>query len=214
MSTDHALATSLAPDELPGDPFAAPARRRSPIEIVTSRAQRSQRPRMVYALIATAALFVLLLTQLGISIALSQGAYRISALQNEQTVLSRSQQKYTEKLGVLSSPQNIANNATALGMVRNQNPVYLDLSTQAVYGTPTAASKDAATSGNLVANSLLKGVPVVTKEAKDKAAKAKEAAKTAKDSADSKASTGAASSDSAGSSVASSSNQLTAPQTR
>jgi hypothetical protein len=209
MSTHHALAAVDAPDDL----FEAPARRRSPIEIVTSRAQRSQRPRMVYALIATAALFVLLLTQLGISIALSQGAYRISALQNEQTVLSRSQQKYTEKLGVLSSPQNIANNATALGMVRNQNPVYLDLSTQTVYGTPTAASKDAATSDNLVANSLLRGVPVVTKEAKEKAAREK-AAKEARDSADSKAATGAASSDSTGSSVASSSNQLTAPQTR
>lgn len=206
MSTDHALATAIDFDdaELLDDTelFDAPARR-SPIEIVTSRAQRSARPRIVYALIATAALFVLLLTQLGISIALSNGAYQISALQNEQTVLSRSQQKYSEKLNVLSSPQNIANNATALGMVRNQNPVYLDLRSLTVYGTPTAASKDAATSSNLVANSLLKGVPVVTKSP----------TKTGS-SADSKSTAGAATTKSTGSSVASSSNQLVAPQTR
>ncbi|RKR74313.1 hypothetical protein [Frondihabitans australicus] len=203
MSTNHALATAAADvdfDEV--DLLDEQPRRRSPIEIVTSRAQRSARPRIVYALIATAALFVLLLTQLGISIALSNGAYRISALQDEQTVLSRSQQKYSEKLNVLSSPQNIANNATALGMVRNQNPVYLDLNTETVYGTPTAASKDAATSGNLVANSLLKGIPVVTK--KDKT----------KDSSAQSSSTGAATSKTSSSSVASSSNQLVAPQTR
>ncbi|AMM20721.1 hypothetical protein AX769_11930 [Frondihabitans sp. PAMC 28766] len=209
MSTDHALATSFAePDDTFDDFVEAPTRRRSPIEIVTSRAQRTARPRMVYALIATAALFVLLLTQLGISIALSNGAYQVSALQNEQTVLSRSQQKYTEKLGVLSSPQNIANNATALGMVRNQDPVYLDLQTEAVYGTPTAASKDAAASGNLVANSLLKGVPVVTKKATPKATTP------AASTADSKSATGAATANSGSSSVASSANQLTAPQTR
>jgi hypothetical protein len=154
-------------------------------------------------MIATAALFVLLLTQLGISIALSKGAYQISSLQATQTSLSRSQQKYTEKLGVLSSPQNIANNATALGMVRNQNPVYLDLSTETVYGTPTAATSDATSaSGNLIANSLLKGVPVITKSKKTADAPA------------TSPTSGAADTKSAGSSVASSANQLAAPETR
>lgn len=206
MSTNHALAAPLRPDEsddLLDDLFDTPRRRRSPIEIVTSRAQRSARPRMVYALIATAALFALLLAQLAISIALSNGAYQVSALQNEQVVLSRSQQKYTEKLGVLASPQNIANNATALGMVRNQNPVYLDLTTETVYGTPTVASKDAATSGNLVKNSLLEGVPVVTK--KDKSAASTNTAAGSPGAADAKTSD---------SSVTSSTNELAAPETR
>lgn len=200
MSTNLATLPLGAPDD---DLFEAPSRRRSPIEIVTSRVQRQARPRILYALVATAALFVLLLTQLGVSIALSQGAYQISALQNTQTELNRSQQKYSEKLQVLSSPQNIANNATALGMVRNQNPVYLDLSTQKVYGTPTPATGDAATSTNLIPNSLLKGVPVVTKETK-----------TSESSGAASKAAGAAASKSADAKVPSTTNQLAAPETR
>ncbi|BDZ50432.1 hypothetical protein GCM10025867_26730 [Frondihabitans sucicola] len=189
-----------SPDD---DLFDAPAPRRGPIEIVTSRVQRQARPRILYALIATAALFVLLLTQLGVSIALSQGAYQISALQDTQTSLSRSQQKYSEKLQVLSSPQNIANNAAALGMIRNQNPVYLDLSTEKVYGTPTPAVGDAKSSQNLIPNSLLKGTKVVTK-----------APSTAKSPASSSSTTGAAATDSTAAKVPSTTNQLAAPQTR
>lgn len=175
---------------------------RSPIEIVTSLAQRRARPRLVYALVATAALFVLLLTQLGLSIATTHGAYQISALQAEQVTMSRQQATYSEKLQVLSSPQNIANNASALGMVRNQNPVYIDVKTGTVYGTPTPAASDAATSSNLVDNSLLKGVGVVTKS------------KASKDSASSSTSAGAADAKSSSDSVASDSTELAAPQTR
>jgi hypothetical protein len=193
----YALPRTTGPDvleELGGRP--------RPIEIVTSRSQRRARPRIVYALVATAALFVLLLTQLGISIALSDGAYQISALQNTQTELGRSQQKYSEKLQVLSSPQNVANNAAALGMVRNQNPVYLDLTSGAVFGTPQAAAPEASSSGNLIANSLLGGVPVVTKGAK------------ASKAATSSSAPGAAAPKSAGASVPSTTNQLAAPETR
>lgn len=208
MTNLATLPTVLPDDDLAGDDVLGDSRpRRSPIEIVTSRVQRQARPRILYALIATAALFVLLLTQLGVSIALSKGAYQISSLQDTQTSLSRTQQKYSEKLQVLSSPQNIANNATALGMVRNQNPVYLDLSTQKVYGTPTPATSDAATAGNLIPNSLLKGVPVVTKPSAKPSAK-----DTAKAGAASTA-TGAADGQTAAAKVPSS-NQLAAPETR
>ncbi|GAA4684101.1 hypothetical protein [Frondihabitans cladoniiphilus] len=209
MSTNHALATPLSTRAQPSSEPAETRRRRlNPIEIITSRSQRKARPKIVYALVATAALFVLLLTQLGISIAVSKGAYQISSLQNSQTVLDRTQQKYTEKLGVLASPQNIANNATALGMVRNQNPVYLDLGTETVYGTPTAAATPATTPSNLIANSLLDGVPVISKSPDGTTTPATTTAPT------SSSTTGAAATDSSGSSVASSANQLAAPETR
>lgn len=134
-----------------------------PVEVVASRDQRRARPKVAYALVATAALFVLLLTQLGISIALSDGAYQISALQSEQTELARDQQKFAEELDVLSSPQNLANNADALGMVRNSNPVYLDLATGAVHGVPAPAEAGPdGTGDNLIGNTLLDGVPLVT----------------------------------------------------
>lgn len=142
----------------------APQRRAEsvrPVEVAPTREQRRARPKVAYALVATAALFVLLLTQLGISIALSDGAYQISALQSEQAELARDQQKFSEQLDVLSSPQNLANNADALGMVRNSNPVYLDLTTGAVHGVPAPAEAGPdGTGDNLIGNTLLEGVPL------------------------------------------------------
>ena len=203
--------------------------RRAPVEIVTSRAQRRARPRIAYALVATASLFVLLLTQLAISIALSDGAYTISDLQAEKTELTRDQQKYSERLDVLSSPQNLANNAEQLGMVRNSNPVYLDPTTGAVHGDPAPADGTADGTDNLIPNSLLDGVPLATAaadtaatdEAASRAAStdatasgaAATDAEAAQPEADS-ATTGAPNEGSGAPSVASAPDQLAAPQTR
>lgn len=218
MSSNLAIAT---PSTRP-QPSSTPVAR--PVEIVTSRAQRRARPKIAYALIATAALFVLLLAQLAISIALSDGAYKISDLQAAKTELVRDQQKYSEQRDVLSSPQNLAANADELGMVRNSNPVYLDLATGAVHGSPApAAGADEATSGNLIPNTLLEGVPLTTKSpataADDAAAGTDPAATSVGAPATAGAAAvptdaGAADGGSADESVASGANELAAPQTR
>jgi hypothetical protein len=210
-------------------PIPQPARapRRAPVEIVTTRAQRRARPRIAYALVATAALFVLLLGQLAISIALSDGAYTISDLQAEKAELTRDQQKYSEQLDVLSSPQNVANNAERLGMVRNSNPVYLDPATGAVHGVPAPADGAADGTDNLIPNTLLDGVPLVTQppagapaETADGAAAGTStvdpaaAAGTAATPAADSAAPGAADTQNADASVASAPNQLAAPETR
>ena len=191
----------------------APQRRAEsvrPVEVASTREQRRARPKVAYALVATAALFVLLLTQLGISIALSDGAYQISALQSEQAELARDQQKFSEQLDVLSSPQNLANNADALGMVRNSNPVYLDLTTGAVHGVPAPAEAGPdGTGDNLIGNTLLEGVPL--------AAGAAPVAGTegaASPSAPDAAVPGAATAPAAAGSVPSAADQLAAPETR
>lgn len=225
MSSNLAIAT---PSTRP-QPSSSPAAR--PVEIVTSREQRRARPKIAYALIATAALFVLLLAQLAISIALSDGAYKISDLQSAKTELVRDQQKYSEQRDVLSSPQNLAANADELGMVRNSNPVYLDVTTGAVHGSPApAAGADEATSGNLIPNTLLEGVPLTT-EAPTTAADGSAAdglaatdasgdgatsigAPTTAGAAAVPSSAGAADAGSADESVASAPNELAAPQTR
>ncbi|NRD26133.1 hypothetical protein [Frigoribacterium sp. VKM Ac-2836] len=216
MSSNLAIAT---PSTRP-QPSSTPVAR--PVEIVTSRSQRRARPKIAYALIATAALFVLLLAQLAISIALSDGAYKISDLQAAKTELVRDQQKYSEQRDVLSSPQNLAANADELGMVRNSNPVYLDLATGAVHGSPApAAGADEATSGNLIPNTLLEGVPLTTKApaaaaegaAADPAATSIGAPTTA-GAAAVPTDAGAADGGSADESVASGANELAAPQTR
>lgn len=220
MSSNLAIAT---PSTRP-QPSSTPVAR--PVEIVTSRAQRRARPKIAYALIATAALFVLLLAQLAISIALSDGAYKISDLQAAKTELVRDQQKYSEQRDVLSSPQNLAANADELGMVRNSNPVYLDLATGAVHGSPApAAGADEATSGNLIPNTLLEGVPLTTKApatAADDAAAGtgtdpaatSVGAPTTAGAAAVPTDAGAADGGSADESVASGANELAAPQTR
>lgn len=129
------------------------------IEIVTTRSQRRARPRVVYALVAVAGLFVILIAQLLLSIVLSQGSYDISALQATHKELSRDQQALTENLRVLQSPQNLAGRAEQLGMVLNTSGYgWLRLSDGAVLAAPTAAdaaSTVGANSAALIPNVLL-----------------------------------------------------------
>uniref|UniRef100_UPI0039894619 hypothetical protein n=1 Tax=Conyzicola sp. TaxID=1969404 RepID=UPI0039894619 len=150
-------------------PLRAPAEEQHPrhIEIVSSRAQRRARPRAVYAAVAVGGLFVLFIAQLLLSIVVSDGAYRIAALQTSQRDLGREQQALSEQLDMLSSPQNLATQAESLGMVlSNTNPVFLRLADGAILGTAAAAdageSVITGSAGSLVPNSLLGGVPLVT----------------------------------------------------
>jgi len=146
-------------------PKTADEERRGHLEVVTSRSQRRARPRALYAVIAVGALLVIVIAQLLLSIAISQGAYTLNGLQTKQTSLQRSLQAASEDLTRVSSPQNLAANANALGMVSNSNPAYLRLSDGAVLGAPIAASGAAGTvtggQGNLVPNALLAGVGVI-----------------------------------------------------
>lgn len=163
MSTNLALVDpAVVPSRAP-----RPDRQRRPelVEVTPTAAQRRARPRIGYAVVAVAALGILLLAQLGISMVLSQGAYTLNSLSAEQTNLSRTQQSLSEQLRVLDSPQNLARNAQSLGMIANSTPVYLDPKTGRVYGTPTPAKPDEATASteNQVPNSLLNDVPLATK---------------------------------------------------
>jgi hypothetical protein len=151
-----------------GGALPAPAEEpaRTHLEVVPSRSQRRARPRALYAAIAVGSLLAIVVGQLLLSIAISQGAYQLNSLQDQQTQLQRSYQAVSEDLNRVSSPQNLAANANALGMVSNSNPAYLRLSDGAVLGAPVPANGAAGTvtggQGNLVPNSLLAGVPLVT----------------------------------------------------
>lgn len=166
MSTN--LAQSRGAAGWVGRPAARPHEdeRPSHLEVVTTRSQRRARPRTIYALVTVGTLLAIVVAQLLLSIAVSQGAYQIGSLQQTQKALQRSYQAATEDLNRISSPQNLANDANALGMVSNNNPVYLRLSDGAILGTPTPAAASAGTvtggQGNLVPNALLAGVPLIT----------------------------------------------------
>ena len=134
------------------------------IEIVTTRAQRRARPRAAYAVVTVASLFVIFAAQLLLSIVVSDGAYQIASLQSQQKDLLRTQQALGEKFDLLSSTQHLAENAAQLGMVPNPAPLFLDLSTGGVAGAPgTVDPTGCGGACNLVANSLLTGVPLTPK---------------------------------------------------
>lgn len=147
------------------------------IEIVSSRSQRRARPRLVYAALTVGGLFAILIAQLLLSIMVSDGAYRIAALQGVQKELSRDQQTLTEELHVLQSPQHLAANAEALGMVGNTSTAFLRLSDGKVIGTPVAAkagtgSVVGADGALLIPDALLTKVPLAAQAKPAKAAKA------------------------------------------
>lgn len=136
------------------------------IQVVPSSGRHSARPRVIYALITVAGLFLIVVGQLLLSVGLSEGAYEIAGLEEQQKTLSRTGQSLSVELDSVASPQNLAANAEALGMVRNTNPsVFLRLSDGLVLGVPAAATSSAGSvigAGGLVPNSRLTGVPLVT----------------------------------------------------
>ncbi len=147
------------------------------IEVVATRGQRRARPRTVYAVIVVGGLFAVLLAQLLLSIGLSDGAYAIQSLQQQQKELDRTHQSLTEDVDRLSSPQNLARNAQALGMVASASPSFLSLD-GTIQGTPQAkdGATTALTADTLIGNSLLSGVPLTIESDPTKRAAALQAA--------------------------------------
>jgi hypothetical protein len=136
------------------------------VQIVTTRAQRRARPKLVYALGATGVIFAIFLAQLLITIALSGGAYTITDLQSSQQALGLTASSLNEKLETLGSSQNLQANALALGMVNSSQAAFLRLSNGSVLGTATAAGSASSTSAqngssDSVPNSLLTDIPLI-----------------------------------------------------
>ncbi|KQW05463.1 hypothetical protein ASC66_10675 [Leifsonia sp. Root4] len=165
------LARTSAHYARPAHPAAPSAPTRTHIEIVPSREQRKARPKLAYGLTAVLGIIAIIAAQLVLSVVTSQGAYDIAALQLQQKEATRDAQILTEDLDRMKSPQFLAANAQALGMVTNANPAYLQLSDGAVLGQPFGEQGTSATGASaLVPNALLSGVPLVTEQAPDAAA--------------------------------------------
>ena len=151
---------------LPRGAFAPTPRETAPrpVRAVPAATPRS-RPKLAYAVVAIGGVLAMVVAQLLLSVGLSHGAYEISALQQQQTTLGWQQQSASDDLLEVSSPQFIAANAQALGMVINGTPADLRLSDGAVVGVPAAAATETEIPvgpSSLVANSRLTGVPLVT----------------------------------------------------
>jgi len=145
------------PDLRPGRP-----QRERPV--LRPAPERRRRPRLSYAVTALAGIAAIVIAQLLLSVAMTEGAYEIDGYKVAQVELGREAQVLREQIDALESPQFLAANAEAIGMVPNAAPVYLRLSDGAVLGQPTAAAGGAAGAAGAVANSQITGVPLVTEQ--------------------------------------------------
>ena len=140
----------------------APRRAESSIPIRTLQAvsptrARRRRPKIFFALVTVVTIFIIIIAQILLSVSLQSGAYEIAGLQRDVKELGRTYQSATQDLNRMTSPQNVAQSAEALGMVGNSNPVYLRLSDSLVTGAATAAGSGGllVAQGSLVPNAML-----------------------------------------------------------
>lgn len=158
-------AARVARPLLPANPASEPqgAPRRGLRALETPRRQR--RPRVLYGVIAVAGAVAIGAAQMGFSILTTEGGYHIADLNAQQRTLTYQTQILQDEIAGLSSPQYLAANATALGLVTSEAPNYVRLSDGAVTGSGSAA--EAGSNINAlgkagVANSLVAGVPLAT----------------------------------------------------
>lgn len=145
----------------------APARReddRRRLRAIEAPARR-RRPRVLYALVAVAGAVAIGGAQMSLSILTTQTSYQIATLTSQQRELSWQKQMLYDDVAGLSSPQYLAANASALGMVINESPSYLRLSDGAILGSSQAAlgaSSVDALNRAAVGNALITDTPLVT----------------------------------------------------
>ncbi len=119
-------------------------------------------PRLVHGIVGLVGLAGIIVAQLGLSVAISESAYRLSALQGESTALARTEQTLAEEIAVLSSPQHVAVAAAELGMLAGQPSQFLTLADTATAGGPDALHMQVPAVdafGMHVPNALLSEIP-------------------------------------------------------
>jgi hypothetical protein len=148
---------------------AAPALR--PVEHSGARTGRRpgahprRQPRVAFGIVAVVGALAIAGVQMGLSIVTTQGAYEVKALAAQQRDVTYEKQILEDKIAGLSSPQFLAANAAALGLVAGGEPNYLRLSDGTTVGTQEGASDASsieALSRAAVSNALVTGVPLVT----------------------------------------------------
>ncbi|MCK6080441.1 hypothetical protein KZX37_13690 [Microbacterium sp. EYE_5] len=130
-----------------------------------SQARPRRRPRLVFGLVAVAGALTIAGVQMGLSILTTQGAYEVRDLTSQQRDATWQKEILEEDVAGLSSPQFLAANAAALGLVAGGEPSYLRLSDGKTLGPQDGAS-DASSVQALklaaVPNALVADVPLVT----------------------------------------------------
>ena len=158
MSAPQPIDASFLPE------FPVPVREPRRLHVVDAPARRRV-PRRAFGVIAVLGAVMIALVQMGLSILTTQSSFEIASLTQQQRDLTYQKQILYDEVAGLNSPQYLAANAAALGMVIDETPTYLRLSDGAVIGAGKpaegASSVDAMGRGS-VRNALISGVPLVT----------------------------------------------------
>jgi hypothetical protein len=132
---------------------------------VVEEPSRRRRPRLVYGVVALLGALTIGGAQMALSILTTQSSYELSALTTHVRELTWQKQILYDDVAGLSSPQYLAANASALGMVIDESPSYLRLSDGALLGAGQAAlgasSVDAIGRAS-VPNALITDTPLIT----------------------------------------------------
>ncbi|KAM9862674.1 hypothetical protein ACI1US_01398 [Leucobacter sp. BZR 635] len=133
--------------------------RRTRLRPVDAPAPKPRKSPVLGAIVAVGVILGIFAAQLALSILVSEGAYESRALSIEERDLGRVERVLSQNLDKLASPQNLVENAGALGMVQNVAPATMRLSDGAIQGSLDSATREAR--ANLVPNAQLDALPVV-----------------------------------------------------
>jgi len=162
MSLESALLSAPVPSGRSESPTRE--RRERPLRPVVAPARR-RRPKLAYALIALGGAVAIGAAQIALSLSITQDSFTLAQLNAEQRELDLQTRALEDQLAGLSSPQLLAANADALGMVVAGSASYLRLSDAAVLGANTAAGSASTvdpTGSGAVHNALLAENPLIT----------------------------------------------------
>ncbi|UIN29498.1 hypothetical protein [Microbacterium binotii] len=161
MSTTTSAAWAIDPLEQRPDTGRRTERTLRPVEAPARR----RRPRLVYGIIAVAGALAIAGAQMVLSVLSTQSSFELASLTQQQRDLTVQKQILYDQVAGLSSPQYLAANAAALGMVINESPSYLRLSDGAVLGAQQASvytSTIDPLGRGAVSNALITQTPLVT----------------------------------------------------
>ncbi len=95
--------------------------------------------RGMFAVIVGAVLVLGMVAILVINTTLAQGAFTISELQARQAELAQNEQSLAEGVAAAAAPKALEREARSLGMVPSENPVFLQVPSGRVLGSPKPA---------------------------------------------------------------------------
>lgn len=156
MSAQPMMLPFPAEQTPPGDPHRG-------LRLLERPAPR-RRPKLVYSLVAVLGIALIGATQIALTLATTQDSFVLADLRTEQRELTLQTQAVQAEITGLSSPQYLAANADALGMVVAGSPSHLRLSDQAVIGAGDAAgwySTIAPNGHTTVGNAVVAETPLV-----------------------------------------------------